>query len=49
MIVDLDAIKAAGYDIITPIVITNASDYTEVLPITPIIVSREQVILKVIR
>ncbi|MCJ1969888.1 beta-glucoside-specific PTS transporter subunit IIABC [Lactococcus carnosus] len=49
MIVDLDAIKAAGYDIITPIIITNAADYTEVLPITPAIVSREQVILKVIR
>lgn len=28
---DLEAIKAAGYDIITPIVITNTTDFSEIL------------------
>ena len=30
---DLKAIKAEGFDIVTPIIITNADDYAEILPI----------------
>lgn len=28
--VDLDAVKAAGYDVTTPVIVTNTDDYTEV-------------------
>lgn len=31
---DLDAIRAAGYQTITPVLVCNSSDYTEVLPDT---------------
>lgn len=32
---DLDQIRAAGYDIITPIVVCNTDDFTQVQPETP--------------
>lgn len=49
MLVDLEAIKAAGYDTTTPIVITNSADYTEVLPIDTGTVKQRQAILKAVR
>lgn len=32
---DLDQIRAAGYDVITPIVVCNTDDFTQVQPETP--------------
>ena len=32
--VDLDAVKAAGYDVITPVVVCNTSDYQAVETVT---------------
>lgn len=29
---DLEKIKAAGYDVITPMIITNSEDYSDVIP-----------------
>lgn len=49
MHVELDKIEAAGYDITTPIVITNSADYTEILPIDPTPVNAGQAILKIVR
>ena len=31
--VDLDAIKEAGYDNITPVIITNTTEYKEIIPV----------------
>ena len=28
---DIDAIKAAGYDVITPVIITNSNNYVDVI------------------
>lgn len=30
---DLEAIRAEGYDMVTPVIITNADDYAEILPV----------------
>ena len=30
---DLEVIKKAGYDNITPVIITNTSDYKEIIPV----------------
>ncbi|MDR0921116.1 MAG: beta-glucoside-specific PTS transporter subunit IIABC [Lactobacillales bacterium] len=49
MSVELEKIEAAGYDIITPIVITNSSDYTEILPIETSMVKASQPVMKVVR
>ena len=29
---DIDAIKKAGYEVITPIIVTNTMDYLEIVP-----------------
>ncbi len=29
---DVDAIKAEGYDVVTPVIVTNTADYLDVLP-----------------
>lgn len=31
---DREAVKEAGYDVITPVVITNSDDYGEIVPVT---------------
>lgn len=33
--VDIDAVKAAGYDITTPVIVTNAEDYADIVPAEP--------------
>lgn len=43
---DLDQISAAGYDIITPIVVCNTDDFTQVQPETPGEVKQGDDILK---
>ncbi len=44
---DLEAIKAAGYDIVTPVVVTNASDYTEVIAAVNQEVTHGDVVMKI--
>nr|WP_319216170.1 beta-glucoside-specific PTS transporter subunit IIABC [uncultured Trichococcus sp.] len=46
---DLEAIKAAGYDIITPIVITNTTDFSEILSTGEDQVNAGDSIIKVIK
>ncbi|PTQ82217.1 PTS system beta-glucoside-specific IIA component (Glc family) /PTS system beta-glucoside-specific IIB component (Glc family) /PTS system beta-glucoside-specific IIC component (Glc family) [Trichococcus patagoniensis] len=46
---DLEAIKAAGYDIITPIVITNTTDFSEILSTGEDKVNAGDSIIKVIK
>lgn len=46
---DLEAIKAAGYDIITPIVITNTTDFSEILSTGEDQVKAGDSIIKVIK
>ena len=43
---DLEQIKAAGYDIITPVVICNTDDFAEILPESPKTVSPGDDIIK---
>lgn len=43
---DLDQIRAAGYDVITPIVVCNTDDFTQVQPETPGEVKQGDDILK---
>lgn len=43
---DLDQIRAAGYDIITPVVVCNTDDFTQVQPETPGEVKQGDDILK---
>lgn len=42
---DLEKIKAEGYDIITPVVICNSDEFSEIVPKAPADVSRKDVIL----
>lgn len=44
---DIDAIKKEGYDIITPIVITNSDNYLDVLPAAKGIIKEKEILLKV--
>lgn len=46
---DIDAIKNAGYDIITPVLITNVEDYKNILPIKAGNVEENEEIIKVIK
>jgi len=46
---DLNAIKAAGYDIITPIVVTNTTDFSEILSTGEDQVTAGDSIIKVIK
>ena len=46
---DIDAIKNAGYDIITPVLITNVEDYKNILPITASNMVENDEIIKVIK
>lgn len=42
---DLDAIKKEGYDIITPVVICNSDDFSEIMPQEPADVTKENCII----
>lgn len=43
---DPEAIKADGYDVITPVVICNSDDYSEIIPHTGSAVTNDDVILE---
>ena len=44
--VDLQSVKEAGYDIVTPVVITNTLEYTDVLTVEPGTISAGKTIIK---
>ena len=46
--VDLDAVKAAGYDTITPVIVTNSMDYSDVIAIQEGDVRSGETIVKVL-
>ena len=48
MKVDLDAVKAAGYDTITPVIVTNSMDYNDVIAIQEGDVRSGETIVKVL-
>lgn len=41
---DVEAIKAAGYDVITPVVICNSDDYTTITPHTGMVTNNDPVL-----
>ena len=43
---DAEAIQAEGYPIITPVLVTNASDYTDVITVTGKVMNVNQPIIK---
>ncbi|MNW67058.1 PTS system beta-glucoside-specific EIIBCA component [compost metagenome] len=43
---DVEQIKAEGYPTITPVIITNSSEYTEILPIPQGQVTEQAPLLK---
>lgn len=45
--VDLEQVKAAGYDVVTPIIICNTSDYEAVEAVTGNVVAPGDVILEI--
>ncbi|MFC4402529.1 beta-glucoside-specific PTS transporter subunit IIABC [Gracilibacillus xinjiangensis] len=45
---DLEAIKAEGYDVTTPIIITNSNDYTDVIETDKGSVTKEDVLLSTV-
>ncbi len=45
---DLEGIRSEGYDLITPIVITNSEKYLDVLPVAAGIIQKNQELLKVL-
>lgn len=46
---DKEAIKNAGYEIVTPIIVTNSADYMDVLHTEKTVVSNEDTIIRVIK
>lgn len=46
---DADAIAAAGFDLTTPVLISNSDDYTDVLPLNMAIVNIQEPLLSVIQ
>ncbi|MEE9655978.1 PTS beta-glucoside transporter subunit IIABC [Kluyvera ascorbata] len=46
---DADAIAAAGFDLTTPVLISNSDDYTDVLPLNMAVVNIQEPLLSVIR
>ena len=47
--VDLDGIKKAGYDIITPVLVTNTMEYGDVIAVSDGEIMPEETIIKVIK
>lgn len=45
--VDLDAVKAAGYDVITPVIVCNTTDYQAVDAVTDIEVMPQDTVLNI--
>ena len=43
---DMEAIKAAGYEVVTPVVICNADDYTDVIRTTGVAVEAGDVVMQ---
>ena len=48
MDVDLDAIKKAGYDITTPVIVTNTKDFVEIVSNEKTTVTNDDVALYII-
>ncbi|PHV70769.1 PTS beta-glucoside transporter subunit EIIBCA [Sporanaerobium hydrogeniformans] len=46
---DLKGIKAEGYDVITPVIVTNSGEYSSVLPITDKAVKMGEEVIKVVK
>ena len=46
--VDLAGVKGAGYDIITPVIVTNSMDYNDVIAVSEGEVKPKETIIKVI-
>ncbi|QEH67064.1 beta-glucoside-specific PTS transporter subunit IIABC [Cellulosilyticum sp. ST5] len=46
---DLNGIKGEGYDIITPVIVTNSAEYSSVLPITDRAVKMGEEVIKVVK
>ena len=46
---DLEGIKGEGYDIVTPVIVTNSAEYSSVLPITDRAVKRGEEVIKVVK
>lgn len=46
--VDLEAVKAAGYSMVTPIIVTNTADYLDVVAMSSTEVSKEEELLTLI-
>ncbi len=44
---DLKAVKEAGYDVITPVIITNSHDYKEIVAVTGKLVSELEKVIEV--
>lgn len=45
---DIEQIKAAGYHTVTPIIVTNSADYTDVIPQVAGQVSSKDMPLKIV-
>ena len=46
--VDLDAVKAAGYSMVTPIIVTNTPDYLDIVAMSSTSVNKEEELLTLI-
>ena len=46
---DLEGIKGEGYDIVTPVIVTNSAEYSSVLPITDRAVKMGEEVIKVVK
>lgn len=44
---DMEQIKAAGYDVITPVVICNTTAYSEIIPVAGRIVEEQEAVLTI--
>ena len=46
--VDLEAVKAAGYSMVTPIIVTNTPDYLDIVAMSSTSVNKEEELLTLI-
>lgn len=46
---DLDGIKGEGYDVITPVIVTNSAEYSSILPINDRAVKMGEEVIKVVK
>ena len=46
--VDLEAVKAAGYSMVTPIIVTNTPDYLDIVAMSSTSVNQEEELLTLI-